>query len=141
MKLKNAETLALLTIVAALLGLADPAAAAPVEWNIHNTLQLESAAIDVAVSQDGGRIFVLTDQGKILIYSSANVVEGTIDVGQNVDQIKIGPREDILILNNRIDKTVQVITLDFIQNINVGGSPFKGPENAPIVIAVFDDFQ
>lgn len=45
------------------------------------------------------------------------------------------------ILSSRTGSTVQLITLDFIQNINVTGSPFKGPADAPIAIAVFSDFQ
>jgi hypothetical protein len=38
-------------------------------------------------------------------------------------------------------KTVQVVSLDFFQKINVSGAPFKGPEDAAVVIAVFDDFE
>jgi hypothetical protein len=40
-----------------------------------------------------------------------------------------------------MNKTVEIVTIDFIQNINVSGSPFKGPEDAAVVIAVFDDFE
>jgi len=112
-----------------------------VEMNVYKTLQLEETPIDVAVSPDGRRIFVLTDQGEVVIYSSAGKIEAKIDVGQHVDQIKLGPRGDTLILKSGKNKTVQVVTVDFIQNINVSGSPFKGPEDAAVVIAVFDDFE
>ena len=37
--------------------------------------------------------------------------------------------------------TVQIAQLEFIQSINIAGSPFKGSEDAPVVIVVFDDFQ
>ena len=112
-----------------------------VEWNVYQTLQLDATPIDMAISADGRRIFVLTDQGEVLVYSSATNIEATLNVGKNVDQIKTGPREDTLILRSAKDKTVRIVTLDFIQNINISGSPFKGPENAAVVIAVFDDFQ
>ena len=112
-----------------------------VEWNVYQTLQLDTTPIDMAISADGRRIFVLTDQGEVLVYSSATNIEATLNVGKNVDQIKTGPREDTLILRSAKDKTVRIVTLDFIQNINISGSPFKGPENAAVVIAVFDDFQ
>jgi len=112
-----------------------------VEWNVYQTLQLDATPIDMALSADGRRIFVLTDQGEVLIYSSATNIEATLNVGKNVDQIKTGPREDTLILRSAKDKTVQIVTLDFIQKINVSGSPFKGPENAAVVIVAFDDFQ
>jgi DNA-binding beta-propeller fold protein YncE len=112
-----------------------------VEMNVYKTLQLEETPIDVAVSPDGRRIFVLTDRGEVVVYSSAAKIEARIDVGQQVDQIKLGPRGESLILKSSKNKTVQIVTVDFIQKINISGSPFKGPENAPVVIAVFDDFQ
>ncbi len=116
-------------------------AAASVEWNVLKTLQLEAAPIDVALSQDGKLIFVLTDQGQILIYSSGGPLKDKIDVGNHFDHIKVGPRGENLILNSRKNKSVQVIKLDFIQDINVSGSPFKGSEDATVAVAVFDDFE
>ena len=116
-------------------------AAGEVEWNILKTLQLEATPIDVAITPDGKRIYVLTDQGEILVYSSTQKIEGRIDVGKQVDQLKLGPRGETLILTSGRDKTVQIATVDFIQKINTNGAPFKGPEDASVVIAVFDDFQ
>ena len=112
-----------------------------VEWNIYKTLQLDATPIDVSVSSDGRWIFVLTDQGEVLIYSSGKKMEGKIPVGKHVDQIKSGPRGDTLIVKSSRNKTVQVVTLDFVQKINISGAPFKGPEDASVVIAVFDDFE
>jgi hypothetical protein len=112
-----------------------------VELNLYKTLQLDKTPIDVAVSPDGRRIFVLTDRGEVVIYSSAGKMEAKIDVGQHVDQLKLGPRGDSLILSSGKNKTVEIVTIDFIQQINVSGSPFKGPEDAAVVIAVFDDFE
>jgi hypothetical protein len=116
-------------------------AAASVEWNVEKTLQLKSEPIDLALSPDGRRIFVLNDLGQILIYSSAGSFLDKIDVGTHFDHIRVSPRGDQLILNSRKKKSVQVITLEFIQDINVSGSPFKGSENAPVVVAIFDDFE
>ena len=116
-------------------------AAGNVEWNILKTLQLEATPIDVAITPDGRRIFVLTDQGEVVIYSSTGKMEAKIDVGQHVDQLKLGPKGTSLILSSGRNKTVQIVALDFIQKINVSGAPFKGPEDAAMVIAVFDDFQ
>ena len=112
-----------------------------VEWNVYKTLKLEESPVDVAITPDGRRIYVLTDQGEIVIYSSAGKIEAKIDVGQHVDQLKLGPRGDSLILSSGKNKTVEIVTLDFIQKISVSGSPFKGPEDAAVVIAVFDDFK
>ena len=133
--------MALFTVVIILGASVNIFAAGSVEWSILKTLQLEATPIDVAITPDGRRIFVLTDQGEVLIYPSTGKMEAKIDVGQHVDQIKLGPRGSTLILKSGKNKTVQVITLDFIQKINTTGAPFKGAEDAAVVIAVFDDFQ
>jgi len=45
-----------------------------VEWDVKKTLKLESPPVDLAASLNGKYIYVLTDQGSILIYS----VEGKL---------------------------------------------------------------
>jgi len=114
---------------------------ADVEWEVWRTFKLTEKPLDVAVSVNGRSIFILTENGEVLIYMHNGMLEGKIAVGKSVDAIKPGPKEDILFLLNRKDQTVQVINLDFIQDINISGSPFKGPADAPVVIVVFDDFQ
>ncbi len=141
MKWKNIKTIVQLIIVIVMGSTTMCYATASVEWNVLKTLQLEAAPIDVAVSTDGKLIFVLTEQGQILIYSSGGPLKDKIEVGNHFDHIKVGPRGKNLILNSRKNKLVQVIALDFIQDINVSGSPFKGSEDAAVVVAVFDDFE
>jgi DNA-binding beta-propeller fold protein YncE len=141
MKWKKIRTMVLFTMVIVVGAAVNIFAAGNVEWNILKTLQLEATPIDVAITPDGRRIFVLTDQGEVVIYSATGKMEAKIDVGQHVDQLKLGPKGTALILSSGGNKTVQIVALDFIQKINVSGAPFKGPEDAAIVIAVFDDFQ
>jgi len=112
-----------------------------VEWNIYKTLKLDTQPLDVAVSNNGNSIFILTKSGKILIYSSDGKLKDKIDVGNHVDQIKSGPGEEWLFLSSRKNKTIEILHVDFIQHIDISGSPFQGVENAPIAIAVFSDFQ
>ena len=141
MKPKPMHLILLLTAAIVLGAFTNSSASDNVEWNIYKTLQLDATPIDVSLSADGKWIFVLTDRGEVLFYSSGRKMEGKIHVGQHVDQIKSGPRGDTLIITSSRNKTVQVVTLDFLQKINVSGAPFKGPEDAAVVIAVFDDFQ
>ena len=114
---------------------------AAVEWEITKTLEIDGIPLDVALSPDGKNMFVLTDRGRILVYSTKNTPTDQIEVGNQIDQIKVGSQGKVLILSSKKDRTVQIVSLDFIQSINVEGSPFKGPADAPVVIAVFDDFQ
>ena len=114
---------------------------AEVEMDVKKTFEVKKTPLDVAISVKGRWIFVLTHQGELMIYSPDGTLKDTISVGKTIDRVRSGPVDDVLLLSSTKDKTVQVITLDFVQKINVAGSPFKGPVDAPVVIAVFDDFE
>ena len=114
---------------------------AAVEITPQKKLTTDGAPVDVVVSQDGNLTFVLTDKGKILIYDQMGNLTDTIEIGSHVDQIEIGPRGERLLAASRKNKTVEIIALDFIREINTSGAPFKGPHEAPTVIVVFSDFQ
>ena len=114
---------------------------AAVEITPQKTLKTDGVPIDVAVTQDGNLTFVLTDSGSVLIYDQTGNLTDTIEIGPHIDQIEIGPRGERLFVTSRKNKTVEIIILDFIHDINTLGSPTKGPPEAPLVIVVFSDFQ
>jgi hypothetical protein len=114
---------------------------ARVEWDIQKVLKLNTQPLDVAVPNNGRSIFILSKSGKILIYSFDGELKDEIDVGNHVDQIKAGPTDQWLFLSSRKNKTVKILHIDFVQHFDISGSPFLGPENAPIVLIVFSDFQ
>jgi len=114
---------------------------ATVDWEVLNTLELEAPPLDVAISPDGKSVFVLTDKGNIYIYEVNGRLTDKIEVGETIDQIKLDPQGMLLFATSRQNKTVKVIELDFIKQISTQGSPYKGLEDAPVVIADFSDFQ
>ena len=136
----NNKLAAILLIPVILLTLCSHGEAA-VEWDITKTLNIKKPILDVAVSVNGRWVFVLTQQGSILIYSGDGKLEDEVSVGKHVDGIEVGPEEDILLLSSRKNKTVQILVLAFIQNFDITNSPFKGRVDAPVEIAVFGDFQ
>jgi DNA-binding beta-propeller fold protein YncE len=113
---------------------------AKVESNVIQTLNLNSPPLDVAVTPDGNRLYVLTDNGNILIYSAKGKLTDTIKVDKDIDGIRLSRADDMLFLSSQKSKQVQVVLLDFIQNIDISGAPYKGPDNAPVVITAFNDF-
>lgn len=129
-----------LLIAVVFLTLSSPVSGA-VEWDVKKTLNLEGPPIDLAASLNGKYIYVLTDQGSIYIYSVEGKLEDKISVGSQVDGIKVGPWEDVILLTSKKNKQVQILLLDFIKDIDLSNSPFKGPADAPVEIAVFSDFQ
>ena len=58
---------------------------ATVEWDVAGTLSLKEKPRDAAMSLNGKWIFVLTEKGEILIYSSDGKLEDTISVGKGVE--------------------------------------------------------
>ena len=114
---------------------------ADVEWDVTKTLKTEKKPLDAAMASSGKWIFVLTDEGEVLIFSSDGALKDSIAVGEAIDGIKAGTREDVLLLTSRKNSTVQLVTLDFVQDIDVSGSPFKGLADASVVVATFNDFQ
>jgi DNA-binding beta-propeller fold protein YncE len=114
---------------------------AAVESSVIQTLNLDSPPLDVAVSPDGQKLYILTDTRKILIYSGRGQLSDTLTVDKDIDAISISRSGDVLFLSSQKSKRVQLVLVDFIQDIDISGSPYKGPENAPVVITVFSDFQ
>ena len=114
---------------------------ATLEWEILNTLKLKAPPLDLAISPDGKTVFVLTHEGNIHIYEVSGRLTDKIEVGEKIDQIKLGPKGTHLFATSRKNKTVKVIELDFIKPISTKGSPYKGLEDAPVVIADFSDFE
>jgi len=114
---------------------------AAVEINLQKTLTTDGVPVDMVVSQDGNLTFVLTDNGKVLIYDRIGKLTDTVEIGPHIDQIEIGPSGERLFAASRQNKTVEIITLDFIRQINTQVSPSKGPLEAAVVIVVFSDFQ
>lgn len=112
-----------------------------VEIELEKTLKPDAVPIDVAVSPDGKSTFVLTDKGTVLVYDEQGDLKDTIDVGPHIDRIEIDPSGERLFAASRRNKTVDIILLSFIQQINTAGSPFKGAENAPVTITVFSDYE
>lgn len=134
----------LLPVVAGMLALLVFAAApgpAAVEWELQKSLTPGARPLDVAVSADGRSVYVLTDDGNILIYGSDGALRDKIAIGPQAERIAVDPDGERLYVTNRQTKRVDVVLVDVIHDIKTAGSPFKGREKAPVVVTVFADFQ
>lgn len=115
--------------------------ASTVEWKVEKTLKVDHRPIDVATSANGQLTFVLTNKGTIFIYNDQGQLKDKFSVGSSIDGIEASPDGERIFLSSGKDKTVQIVSIDFVSNIDTAGSPYKGPPDAPVVIAVYSDFQ
>lgn len=114
---------------------------ADVDWTTIKQLNLGAQPLDIAASGDGQLIFVLVP-GKILVYSiSDDKVTNSIPVGKVFDRLTHCAKTNVLILTSSSAKALTMIQVEMIHDIALSGLPIKGPEDAPITIAVFSDYQ
>jgi len=114
---------------------------AEVEANILSTLNLDKTPIDVATTLDGKWAYILTP-GEVQVYDlNTRTLSGRIPVDKDSGRISTSSRGDQLYILNEKTKTLSVVSVAFVQKIDITGSPFKGPAAAPVAMVVFSDFQ
>ena len=116
-------------------------AQAEVEKGASKILKLDAKPIDMAVSADGKYTFILAAGGKILILDNAGQLKDTLQVSESVVSIGTSPGGDSLLLADSKSDTLELLQISFVVDIDISGLPYKGPADAPVVIAVFSDYQ
>jgi len=114
---------------------------AEIDLTLIKQTNLDVQPLDVATSTDGETIYVLA-RGEILVYSiDEDKVSNRIPIDKDFDKLTYAAKDNVLILTSSSSKTLKIIQVDFIYNITIDGLPFKGPSDAAVTIAVFDDYQ
>jgi len=137
MRLAGKLSILLLAFIVSLASIAQ----AEVEKGELKTLKLEAKPIDMAVSADGKYTFILAEGGKVFIMDSSMTIKDSLQVSESVVSIGTTPGGEFLLLADNKANTVEVVRLSFVVDIDISGLPFKGPANAPVVIAMFSDYQ
>lgn len=114
---------------------------AELEWEVKDTLQINKKVVDLAVSSDGKYFYVLTEDGKITVYNGIGQAKDTIEAGKSVNRIEVSPDGSLLYLADGAANTVKIAEVSYMADINLTGSPFKGPADAPVAVVVYSDFQ
>ena len=114
---------------------------AELEWTQIQQMDLKAQPLDVASSADGQWVYVLTP-GEVLVYAvSKSKVTDRIPVDKAFDRISHSPQNNTLIITSSRKKSLRIIQIEEVQQFAFADSPFKGPKNAPVTIAVFSDYQ
>jgi len=117
------------------------AATVGVEATKLKQLAMDEPPLDVETSTDGKLMFVLVP-GEVLIYSNLGGRPiNHIDVNSHFDRMTFAEKLDILSLSSNSNKKVDMVRIDLISDVSTDGSPYLGKADAPVTIAVFDDYQ
>ena len=86
-------------------------------------------------------IFILMS-GKVTIYNKGSLKPlNQIPIDTGYDRMAYAADSRMLVLTNRATQEFKSIRVSRVFEISVEGSPYMGPENAPVTIAVFDDYE
>ena len=116
-------------------------AGAGVDWQASKTIKPAGAPIDIAISADGKQTFVLSEGGKLQIYDPQGKLIDTIEVDPSMNRLASDGSGNRLLLSSTKNGTVNEIQIEYVVNLSYDGSPFIGSSDAPVVLAVFSDFQ
>ena len=117
------------------------AGAVDIDWTELKPIHLDKNAADIAVSSDGKMMFVL-GKGEIQIFllDEQKAIK-QIKVDEIFDRLAVRGIDNTLILSSSSSNIIKQIQIELVYDIDITGLPVKGPEDAPVVIAVFDHYQ
>ena len=112
-----------------------------VDTTLLKQLAIDKPPLDVETSTDGKLMFVLVP-GEVLIYSDLGGQPiNRIAVDNSFDSMAFAEKLDLLILSSNSNQKVDMVRIDLISKVITDGSPYRGKADAPVTIAVFDDYQ
>lgn len=111
------------------------------EWKVKNEWQVDGKPLDIVHSLDHKLVFILNQDKQVLVYDNSGGLQGRIPVGPGVSAIDIAPQGEALYLINTESGKFTSVSLSYVVDIDVTGSPFKGKSDAPVTIALFTDFE
>jgi hypothetical protein len=120
---------------------ASPAMSATVEWTISEQLDLKAPPVDMCASADGKWLYILS-AGEVVVYSFADEkIVNRISIDTAFDRMVYVRKKNALIVTSHSDNQVRIIQLEEVHAFSYSGLPYQGPKGAPVVIAVFSDYQ
>jgi len=112
-----------------------------IEWTISEKLDLKAPPDDMCASADGKWLYILS-AGEVAVYSFADEkIVNRIAIDKGFDSMICIKEKNSLVVTSRSGNLVQIIQLEEVYQFDTSGLPFQGSKKAPVVIAVFSDYQ
>jgi protein-disulfide isomerase len=112
-----------------------------IEWNLQQKWPTAVKTLDMVHSLDGKMVYILSDKQTVEIFNNQGQLQGSIPVDEGVSSIDIAPQGEMLYLINNQTQTFSAIGVSFVVQVDITGSPFRGPADAPVTITLFTDFE
>ncbi len=114
---------------------------AEVDLQLQHKVRFESTPLSVAASADGKTVAVLTAKGEVEIFSHTGDRKAVIKVSPRSSGLAMSSGGRKLFVIDSEGKNLQMLTLEYILNLKTTNRPFRGPENAQVVIVEFADHE
>jgi len=125
-----------------ILALAGPGnSSATVEKGLQRSFTVPETPLASVSSGDGKTFFVLSATGKVFIYGANGEYKDTLAVDGAPDLISVSHDGSVIYLTSKQSGKVQVINVDYVQEIKIAGDAIRGDRNGAVTIALFSDFQ
>jgi hypothetical protein len=70
-----------------------------------------------------------------------DMIKHRVPVDPGYDGLIHSPKTNTLILTSASENKLEVIQLETVHRFDISGLPSKGPNHAPVTLAVFSDYQ
>ncbi len=110
-------------------------------WNLQDQWNFDGKIKSMVHGLDGKNVYLLNDKNEVVVLTTHGIELGRVPVNKGVTAIDISPKGETLYLIDNNTGTFTSLDIDFVVDIEVTGSPFKGPEDAPVTMTIFTDFE
>ncbi len=132
---------ALLVSLGFSLGTLSGTAFAVVEAEVFKSIAIEEKPLDVAVSMDGTKAYVLGEKNLFIFNIPNYELVNKLPLAGNFSRLTLSPDGGSLYLTDSVAKQVTIMQVSEIFNIEIGQSFIIGNKNAPVHIVAFLDYQ
>ena len=131
---------ALLLATAALLCFTT-SASAKIEWEFLNDISITETPKDIALTKDGGTVYILGTKNIHIFSLQKNKITGTIPINNDFSEIALSPEGSKIFLTSTNNKKISIIEVSEIYDIGIGDSVVLGNRNAKASVVAFLDYQ
>jgi protein-disulfide isomerase len=117
-----------------------PVVAAPLDVSLIRSVSTSAPVRQAAATADGQRFYLLLDNGMVQLHDQDGQLRGSFDAGPDVIGI-VAQGNNRLLMQMKDQQQVLIVALIARVQISTTEAPTHGNQEAPVTIAVFDDFE